>query len=322
VRMEEFSRRLWSPARQGAQRETKWFYERARGQYADAQAKLTPAEQKRFQGEYPKDQMFTKTDLAKYDNVWDGFPVPVNQGAQKNFAHYAGRIGQEWDKNADRFNQFYFKRAVARGIIFRKTEKLVSAQSWYNGGYRANIVAYTIAMLARICSLRKQSFNFINVWNRQEISPTTVQAIEITAQLVHDDIMNPIGNISNISEWCKREACWQHLQTKTDRLIAMLPDKFFDELVSEDDVEDESRSAVKTQRLQNGILAQKAVLEIPVEAWTHILTVGQKKRLFSPKELSILQVAVQIPVKIPTEKQCFVLLDILEKAKLEAIYQE
>ncbi|WP_246660485.1 AIPR family protein [Nitratireductor sp. XY-223] len=39
--MEEFSRRIWAPVQQGALRETKWFYERARGQYADAQSKLT-----------------------------------------------------------------------------------------------------------------------------------------------------------------------------------------------------------------------------------------------------------------------------------------
>jgi AIPR protein/MobA/MobL family len=71
VRLDEFSRRIWAPAQQGAQRETKWFYERARGQYADAQAKLTPAEQKRFKAENPKPQMFTKTDLAKFENTWD-----------------------------------------------------------------------------------------------------------------------------------------------------------------------------------------------------------------------------------------------------------
>ena len=53
IRMEEFSRRIWAPAGKGAQRETKWFYERARGQYADAQAKLTPAEQRRFRRKTP-----------------------------------------------------------------------------------------------------------------------------------------------------------------------------------------------------------------------------------------------------------------------------
>ena len=50
VRMEGFSRRLWAPAQQGAQRETKWFYESARGQYADAQSKLTPRREKTLSG--------------------------------------------------------------------------------------------------------------------------------------------------------------------------------------------------------------------------------------------------------------------------------
>jgi hypothetical protein len=322
VRMEGFSRRLWAPAQQGAQRETKWFYERARGQYADAQSKLTPSEQKRFQAEYPKPQMFTKTDLAKFENVWDGYSVSVNQGAQKNFANYAGRIGQEWDRKPDQFNEFYFRRAIARAIIFRRTEKLVSAQPWYNGGYRANIVAYTIALLAEVCSKRGQAFDFIRVWNHQDITPATVQAIEITAKLVHDDIMNPMGSISNISEWCKREACWQRLQGQTDVLMDLLPARFFAELISAHEVEDEARSAVKTQKMQNGIEAQKAVFEIPSETWAHILQQGQERGLYSPKEVGVLQVATRIPEKIPTEKQSFVLLEILEKAKLEAIYQE
>lgn len=46
IRMEEFSRRLWAPPQQGALRERKWFYERARGQYSDAQAKISKAEKK------------------------------------------------------------------------------------------------------------------------------------------------------------------------------------------------------------------------------------------------------------------------------------
>lgn len=322
VRMEGFSRRLWAPPQQGAQRETKWFYERARGQYADAQSKLTPGEQKRFQAEYPKNQMFTKTDLAKFENVWDGYVVSVNQGAQKNFANYAGRIGQEWDKKPDQFNEFYFKRAVARAIVFRKTEKLVSSQPWYNGGYRANVVAYTIALLAEVCSSRGQVFDFNKLWSRQDLSPITVQAIEVTAKLVYDDIMNPMGSISNISEWCKREACWQRLQTKLETLVDLLPAGFFEELISADQLEDEAKSAVKTQRMQNGIEAQKAVFEISAETWANILAQGQEKQLYSPKEVGILQIACQMPTKIPNEKQAFVLLEILNKAKLEAIYQD
>jgi len=133
VRMEEFSRRLWAPAQQGAQRETKWFYERARGQYADAQSKLTAGEQKRFKAENPKPQMFTKTDLAKFENTWDEHPKWVNLGAQKNFAKYAHRIGKEWEKGSDGFNEFYFRRASARGRIFRIAASPVSSPHRYNG---------------------------------------------------------------------------------------------------------------------------------------------------------------------------------------------
>lgn len=150
VRMAEFSRRIWAPAQQGVQRESKWFYERARGQYLDAQSKLTAGEQKRFRAEYPKSQMFTKTDLAKFENVFDDHPKFVNLGSQKNFARYALRIGREWEKSSDGFNELYFRRAVARGILFRAAEKLVSDQPWYNGGYRANIVAYTLSMLGEV----------------------------------------------------------------------------------------------------------------------------------------------------------------------------
>jgi hypothetical protein len=40
--------------------------------------------------------VFTKTDLAKFENVFDDYPKWVNLGGQKNFARYASRIGSEW----------------------------------------------------------------------------------------------------------------------------------------------------------------------------------------------------------------------------------
>ena len=64
VRIEEFSRRILAPSRDGTFRESKWFYERARGQYADARSLLTPAQRRKFDKEYPRSQRFTKTDLA------------------------------------------------------------------------------------------------------------------------------------------------------------------------------------------------------------------------------------------------------------------
>lgn len=319
VRMEGFSRRIWAPAQKGAPRETRWFYERVRGQYTDAQSKLTPAEQRRFKAEHPKPQMFTKTDLAKFENVWDDHPKWVNLGSQKNFARYATRIGGEWEKSSDSFNEFYFKRAVARGLIFRVAERVVSAQPWYNGGYRANIVAYTLAVLSEITKRRKESVDFMGVWDAQVVVPVLESAIALASRVVNDDITRPPLGISNISEWCKKEACWARLQARTEAIADLLPHEFYDRLVSLDDQTATVRSAKQTQKMDNGIEAQRKVLNVAAAEWGHIYRALQEKAILTPKEEGVLKVAIQIPVKIPTEKQCMLLLEILDKGRLEGV---
>ena len=319
IRMEEFSRRLWAPPQQGALRESKWFYERARGQYSDAQAKISKAEKKKFLAEFPSSQMFAKTDLAKFENVWEDKPTYVNLGAQKNFAQYAKRIGQEWAKNPDNFNELYYKRAIARAILFRKTERIVSAQTWYSGGYRANIVAYTLALLSGLCADMGKSFDFMKVWESQDITDVMRDAIEITAKVVFDSIMTPMAGVSNISEWCKKEACWDRLQLKTGELKSLLPKPFLNGLVDKENIVEEVKSAAKVQKIDNGIEAQKKVMSIPAAKWRQIMADGNKKNLFSPMETGILQVASQIPAKIPSEKQSVILIDVLAKAALEGI---
>lgn len=319
VRMEEFSRRLWAPPVPGALRESKWFYERARGQYADAQIKLTPAGRKKFQTECPQQRMFTKTDLAKFENVWDEKPTFVNFGAQKNFAKYAERIGKEWEKTPDNFNERYYKRAIARAILFRRAEKVISGQPWYQGGYRANIVAYSLAMISEYCKCSGLAFDFMQVWKNQYISPATISALEIIGKFVSDDISCPPQGISNISEWCKKDACWTRLKEKVPMLDGLLPKRFISELLSSDSVGEEVKDAKKTQKIDNGIEAQAHVLKITGNQWGIILEVGSKKGIFTPKEVSILEIATRIPKQLPTEKQALVLLDVLSKANTEGI---
>jgi hypothetical protein len=319
VRMAEFSRRIWAPAQQGAQRETKWFYERARGQYVDAQSKLTAAEQKRLRAEYPKNQMFTKTDLAKFENVFDDHPRWVNLGSQKNFARYALRIGKEWEKSSDGFNEFYFKRAIARGILFRAVEKLVSIQPWYNGGYRANIVAYTLSMLGEVTKRRKMTVDYQRIWSAQAIDDVLSQALATIATAVNEDITGPPQGISNISEWCKREGCWTRLLDQTDQIGELLPEEFWAALASADDNRHEAKTARQTQKIDNGIEVQRQVFEVPPAQWSTILREGSSRRLLTPKEMGVLQIAAQMPAKIPTERQSAILIEILGKAQQEGI---
>ncbi len=89
IQIEELSRTIWVPATDGTQRQTRWFYERARGQYLEAKNReTTPAKKKVFEETYPKSQMFVKTDLAKFQHTWEQLPHIVSKGAQKNFAEF------------------------------------------------------------------------------------------------------------------------------------------------------------------------------------------------------------------------------------------
>lgn len=228
IRMEEFSRKILTPASRDGQPQSKWFYERTRGQYADAQSILSSVEKKRFKMDYPKNQMFSKIDLAKFENVWDDHPKWVNLGAQKNFSQYAQRIGEVWRKSANEFDENYFKRAVVRCIVFRAAEKIVSKQPWFRGGYRANIVAYTLALLAHVFKQKDKAFDFDKVWIAQQVDAILEQGIAEAAKLVHEDILQPPAGAANISEWCKKEACWERLKLRADDLIKSLPSCFFE----------------------------------------------------------------------------------------------
>src|SRR3546814_11304953 len=93
-----------------------------------------------------------------------------------------------------------------------------SSDLWYNGGYRANIVAYTLAVLGDITKRRKESIDFLGIWNAQKVDPVLESAIAVVSGVVNDDIIRPPQGISNISEWCKKEACWTRIQARTDAI--------------------------------------------------------------------------------------------------------
>ena len=96
VEVEKITRSLWAPAADGSGQETRWFYERARGQYADALAReRTPARQRAFKTMHPLRQKFTKADVAKFEHSWDQLPHIVSRGAEKNFREFMIRLGDK-----------------------------------------------------------------------------------------------------------------------------------------------------------------------------------------------------------------------------------
>jgi len=55
---------------------------------------------------------------------------------------------------------------------------MIMKQSWYGGGYRANIVVYTIAWLAEKVSRMKMAIDFLKTWEKQTINDTFYKTLE------------------------------------------------------------------------------------------------------------------------------------------------
>ena len=257
--------------------------------------------------------MFTKTDLAKFLNVWRDKPDVVSKGAQKNFADFASFIGGEWNRHPNDFNEMYYREAIAKAIVFRSVERLVSEQPWYQGGYRANVVAYAISKLAHDVAQRGGSINFERVWRAQGISPGLRDTLMVSAKAAHDVIVDPPHGMRNVTEWAKHQACWHRVMG----LHISWPDALETELVSSSEREVVKRAAVKDQQMLNGIEAQMVVVQAGSALWSDVKVWGMSKGLLSPDDQGILEVAISMPDRVPSEKQSVRTIEILQRLREE-----
>lgn len=313
LRMKDLSEKLYAPSPDGTFRESKWFYERARGQYQDARGKLSASGIKKFELEYPKRQVFTKTDLAKYLLTWDGLPHTVSKGAQKNFADFAGTVGQAWKENPDRFNEAYFRDAVSKAIIFKATEGLVSAQPWYDGGYRANIVTYAVAKLVADVRRMGRGINLDAVWKTQQVPAGLLEALVVASAAVRDIIVNPPDwGGKNVTEWAKKEPCWR----RVEELSVTWPASLSSVLIGYEEIRQREVDGLKEQKVLNGIEAQTAVVSAGPQVWKQVRDWAVKNKMLSGKELEILALAAT-PGKLPSDKQSLIIMSALAKLRRE-----
>lgn len=308
IRLEEFSRRIFTPPAAGSQFGTHWFYERARGQYLNEQAKLTPAQKRQFLIQNPRAQMLTKTDIAKIQNTWKELPYKVSLGAQKNFIHFSEIITKSWSSDESQFNEEYFKNLVALAILFRKTESLVSRQDWYQGGYRANIVTYTLAKLHNMISeqaLGKQ-MDLRSIWDKQSVSNIVQDQILIIAKYVFDILTDENRLKDDVTEWAKMQLCWEGVK----EFNIPLSSPILNSLQDIGEVIKESKKAKENQKQDNSILAQIAVIGVDGREWARMRNWAVENNILTSKELDLLKIASQIPSKLPSEKQCLLIRQI------------
>lgn len=316
VRIEDLSRRILAPAVMGNQFGTHWYYERTRGQYNQEQARMTKQQKDKFLIQNPKAQMFTKTDLAKFYNIYRQLPHQVSTGAQKNFIRFAEWASDAWEKNNTDFNEAFFRTVVCLNILFKKTDYLVKHATWYEMGYKAQVVTYALSYLFYVIEQNPEdvSLDFRSIWNKQDISHVLEVQLEKIAEAMYNHLVSPNRDVENVTEWAKREACWK----KAKQLDVTLSKEFLSELVSKSEEKEDKKAAGKEQKLYNSASMMIEVVNYGVENWKDLLAWGTANHIFTPQDISFLRVAVAMEKgKIPTEKQCPKIIQVLEKAKAE-----
>ena len=216
VELEKLSRSIFTPITDNNPLQTRWFYERARGQYKTAFSKdgLSQSRRKAFELKNPKHQLFTKEELAKYVNAYEEItdgkkiligPHYVVRGNQKNYVQF---MNYNIDK---KINNIYFEDTIAKAILYRAAEKTYGVKPNAIGDMRYITVPYTITLLS---CLTKNQLDLYKIWKAQRISEQLKDLLFEMMSSIESYIKDSApGGL--YGEWAKKEECW--LQIKNHR---------------------------------------------------------------------------------------------------------
>ncbi len=311
IKMEEISRRLITPIINNKTYGTYWFYERARGQYKQSTYKKSEKEKKRFEKDNPKSQLITKTDFAKYINILTMHPEYACLGGEKSFFKVAPKIKDEWDKNSRFFNDAYFQEVVSIAILYKDVDAIVKKQG---RDYKANINAYTVSLLLYLIDKQYNGghINFKEIWSRQGVAPEIHNQLMILIEFVYDVLTSPNRTVENVTEWAKRETCWNRIKDCNVILDNRL-EKF---VLLKTEYSDIKRGAEKEDKEISAAQAMMEVYKYGSANWKKLIEWNNEEKCLTEKELNIAKIAIMMDKgKFPSEKQSLVLIKALYRAR-------
>lgn len=316
--IKDYSVRIFAPTNSGAQRRTHWFYERVRGEYLNSQAYLGAEAKRKFLLENPKNQLIDKTLLAKAENSWNQFPNIVAKGAQDSFRKFAESINDLLEKDNLSITEAYFKESVAKVILFRKVERLVSQASWYDGGFRAQTVTYSIAYLAALIEHSGLILNFNRIWNDQDVPDPLINLIDIIAEKVYFQITTPPPGYANVTQWTKNILCWERVQ----KIVIDFPELDSSLFIDHEEKKYTQKEEKSNKRIDNAINAQIQVLSMKPDYWKKLnnyYSTYKSSIKLSSMQQDMLQKMADGLISYPSEKQSKVLYSLMDSAKKEGL---
>jgi hypothetical protein len=119
--------------------------------------------------------------------------------------------------------------------------------------------------------------------------------------------------VENVTQWCKREGCWNSVQT----IQYTLSEDIESCLIGQEEIRSAVRDAKADQRIVSDAEIMTKIVSIPAELWQNALVFAANRKLVSPDEMIALRIAGQMPGKVPTPFQCKRLLVVLERLEEE-----
>ncbi|PVX46171.1 AIPR protein [Flavobacterium sp. 103] len=213
VLLEKLSRTIWAPPLAGETHQTRWFFERSRGQYKNERIRfgLTTTKRKQFDKQNPRNQMFTKESLAKFINAYEEIyngkklvigPHIVVRGSQKNYAQF---LNYNFNKKPD---NIWFEDAIANAILFSSAEKVYGVKPNAIGDMRYITVPYSIAWLGFKLNYK---LDLYKIWKEQSLSDILKSKLhQIMSKM--EELIKTKAPGSLYGEWAKKEECWNFIK--------------------------------------------------------------------------------------------------------------
>jgi hypothetical protein len=218
--VEKFSRNIWIPVFDGRKPESKWYFERARGQYiVDINRRKRGKEQTEFKKQYPKDKVLTKVDIAKHFITWEGYPHISSKGGEEAFKKFMDLNKSFWKSEGDNQSKMtlsVYQKLISRSIINKRVQEIVDEMLLR--GYKANVIYYTVAMLNHLYG---DMIDLVRVWEEQTISDKWDEVIRIIADKTLSFLRESAGE-RNVTQWAKQEACWIQYKDNCSRELSNL----------------------------------------------------------------------------------------------------
>jgi len=201
--------------------------------------------------------------------------------------------------------------------MFKEVEKMTSKASWYQGGYRAQSVTYTISYLSYMISKKKKFLNFNLIWEAQKLSQELLEILESIAEKIYYEITNPPEGNANASQWCKKDLCWTTIKELDFQI-----DIDEDLLLDSEEAKYNKREEKQEKRLVKDLEMQTFVLKTDLDSWKKLYNYYKKDEFelrISPMQLDILSKYSIGHISLPSAKQSKVLYGLYYNALDEGL---